>query len=782
VTQPTPPATHTPAQTPHSALFAALHQGSGHAYFWQAAGKISTWFEAGEPVPPPSSNDVYFSVNLAARAGGEHSRGKVAILGCIYAEFDAKDFTGGKPATLAHVEALSPAPSALVDSGGGYHCYWLLTEPWLLSSDAERERARRLQARWVKHMGGDKAASDIGRVLRVPGSLNCKPEYGTPRPVVLLDLRNDRRYDVADLEALLPAPEPVPAPVVRAVVRQEPATGPRTGRASASDVIATFNRDHAVESLLASYGATRSHEGWACNCGVAHTHATQLGVTSGGLAVFYSARCRWAPARTDRNGRPIADAFDLFTMVEHTGDKTAALRAINPIAGASAALRLREAERKREARRDDAAETLQAVRDRAAEDGELLADATASRVLHALLATAGLKVWCRPSVAALAERVERSERTVQRALASLEGRYIATEEHERDGQRWRGSEPSRPKATALRTFLRTPLLSVGTRQSATIGVTREKAPCHPIIVQERVSAGQGATTLAGEPAAWEAWEWTDAPHGAHELLDPAPLDRLGGLALVAPAEPAAPGSLRAWLLACRDAPVPPLAGAEGGGSPAPGAVAPGAAPAELAAPALDLAAPLTAADNRAWFRICRDAPLPELAPAPLADDPPLDLVVLAPAPPFTDDAPAGPGAAFSPNAPACTPSALDNWALLCEHWRTHVDASDAPRSPRAVPEALPFTAADVGTDLAAELAAAEQAARSLKRDAVLGRGTWWQYHAAARAVKELSARMGRQRDAGLAMMLALSPVPPLDLVPATFHQDALFRQVVNCAD
>jgi len=196
-----------------------------------------------------------------------------------------------------------------------------------------------------------------------------------------------------------------------------------------------------------------------------------------------------------------------------------------------------------------------------------------------------------------------------------------------------------------------------------------------------------------------------------------------------------------------------------------------AVPAPALDPALDpplaLAALALPLDNRAWLRLCKDAPIPPLAPVA----------------PFTDDAPAGPGATFDPDAPAFTPSALDNWALLVEYWRTHVDASDAPRSPRAVPESLPFTAtaADTAPDLAAELAAAEQAARSLKRDAVLGRGTWWQYHAAARAVKGLSARMGRQRDAGLAVMLALSPVPP----PAeldTFHQAALFHQGAACAD
>jgi len=205
---------------------------------------------------------------------------------------------------------------------------------------------------------------------------------------------------------------------------------------------------------------------------------------------------------------------------------------------------------------------------------------------------------------------------------------------------------------------------------------------------------------------------------------------------------------------------------------------PGGVCSPLPAPALDPPLDLAALDlplnNRAWLRLCKDAPIPPLAPAP----------------PFADDAPAGPGAAFSPNAPAFTPSALDtdplaNWALLCAHWATHVDASDAPRSPDApAPSALPlpFTATDTAHALADELAVAEAHARALKADAARGRVPWWQYHAAARAVKGLQARMGNQRDAGIAAMLALSPVPPLAVPLDTFHQAALFHQVVNCAD
>jgi hypothetical protein len=83
--------------------------------------------------------------------------------------------------------------------------------------------------------------------------------------------------------------------------------GPRA--TGVRELIAAFNSAHPIEELLRGYGAAQTGDGWACGCGLAHTHPTQLAVTSGNRAVFFSPRCRWAPGHTDRNGRPVADSF-----------------------------------------------------------------------------------------------------------------------------------------------------------------------------------------------------------------------------------------------------------------------------------------------------------------------------------------------------------------------------------------------------------------------------------------------------------------------------------------
>jgi DNA-binding transcriptional ArsR family regulator len=59
-------------------------------------------------------------------------------------------------------------------------------------------------------------------------------------------------------------------------------------------------------------------------------------------------------------------------------------------------------------------------------DAELAATPNARAVLDALITLADEQGACHPSIAALAQTVGKSERTVQRALAWLEGRYIAT--------------------------------------------------------------------------------------------------------------------------------------------------------------------------------------------------------------------------------------------------------------------------------------------------------------------------------------------------------------------
>ena len=61
----------------------------------------------------------------------------------------------------------------------------------------------------MHYVGGDPAASDLRRILRVPGCANRKPKYAPNYPLVhFLWCDLDCRYSVAELDALLPAETP----------------------------------------------------------------------------------------------------------------------------------------------------------------------------------------------------------------------------------------------------------------------------------------------------------------------------------------------------------------------------------------------------------------------------------------------------------------------------------------------------------------------------------------------------------------------------------------------
>ncbi len=214
-------------------MAAHLWRGGAFGCYWRKAGKVSTWVEAGRQVTPPGGGDVYFGVHPVTAIPPTNAAGErkppaevrsqaayIAAVNCLFAEFDAKDFDGGKPAILAHLEDLwksedaIPYPSVIVDSGGGYHCYWLL-EHTVTVTDENRAQLDALQKAWVDLVGSDGGAKDLARVLRVPGTVNRKPEYGPHFPTVTFHEANFRRvYDLALFEALTahhsyePTPEP----------------------------------------------------------------------------------------------------------------------------------------------------------------------------------------------------------------------------------------------------------------------------------------------------------------------------------------------------------------------------------------------------------------------------------------------------------------------------------------------------------------------------------------------------------------------------------------------
>lgn len=138
--------------------------------------------------------DAYYGVLPRLRRGGK-ALDVVHDTHVLWADIDAKQFDGGKGHALVAVNNFpGPRPQIVVDSGGGYHAYWLLDEyvPFVDASP--------VISRIADLVGGDHV-QDAPRVLRLPGTLNWK--RGEPVEARLLRFETGRTSRFEDFAALL---------------------------------------------------------------------------------------------------------------------------------------------------------------------------------------------------------------------------------------------------------------------------------------------------------------------------------------------------------------------------------------------------------------------------------------------------------------------------------------------------------------------------------------------------------------------------------------------------
>jgi hypothetical protein len=168
----------------------------------------------------PQAGNVYMGVGLSPTDNGPHKRCKADDVGAIagvWADVDVRGPTHKRddlPPTvedaLAVVDALGVEPTEIIDSGGGLQPWWLFDAPWVLTDGEDRQRARDLVKGWQTALQAQAArrgwhvdnTTDLARVLRVPGTWNCKPELPEPLPVRVLR-SGGPRHTVEELRAAL---------------------------------------------------------------------------------------------------------------------------------------------------------------------------------------------------------------------------------------------------------------------------------------------------------------------------------------------------------------------------------------------------------------------------------------------------------------------------------------------------------------------------------------------------------------------------------------------------
>ena len=224
----------------------------------------------------------------------------------------------------AHVDALTPAPSIIIKSGGGYQCYWFFAETFVIKTALDDQAAHvqsyaeDLQRRWV-HLDprADQGVNDTRRILRTPGTYNHKKKYAPNYPqVTFYQKRFGLQYTLAGLADLLPAPV---APVVNSATPSHQAAE-QGAHYQGESVIAAYNAKYRLADVLVQYGYT--HAG-------GNRYTRPGGLTTAGVELFpleNNARI-WSSNDPLYNGSHRCTPFTVMCVYDHNGDIRAAVKA-----------------------------------------------------------------------------------------------------------------------------------------------------------------------------------------------------------------------------------------------------------------------------------------------------------------------------------------------------------------------------------------------------------------------------------------------------------------------
>lgn len=223
---------------------------SGEAcYTWQLQTKRSTfynkWRDLEDWVAEADTRhvDTYFGAcyapsELAAYPMNRPKADQVVAVPALWVDIDWVEAAGHKKHNLPPspadamriIDAISVKPTFVVDSGGGYQCWWVFADgPFRIRDDTDRKRIATLVQRWqlmirliAQNIGGWDVDSthDLARVMRLPGTWNTK--YGEPRRVTV-ERTSTELYSVADCEVIVEKHAALPA---NNVVRLTPPGAP----------------------------------------------------------------------------------------------------------------------------------------------------------------------------------------------------------------------------------------------------------------------------------------------------------------------------------------------------------------------------------------------------------------------------------------------------------------------------------------------------------------------------------------------------------------------------
>jgi hypothetical protein len=185
---------------------------------WPKAKRFLGRTKAAEYAEANADKNIFFNCNLMAKGAKRGASEDARVVTTLYADIDTADGVhktkpGEKLAAKEEVLAMLqggtvvPVPSILIDSGGGYHTYWLLDAPIQIKSAEDQKMAEDLLLglnnqikAWHESKGCTYARlGDLARVLRVPGTFNHKTDPAKQVEIVWPKGVAATRYAVADV-------------------------------------------------------------------------------------------------------------------------------------------------------------------------------------------------------------------------------------------------------------------------------------------------------------------------------------------------------------------------------------------------------------------------------------------------------------------------------------------------------------------------------------------------------------------------------------------------------
>jgi virulence-associated protein E/DNA primase RepB-like protein len=149
--------------------------------------------------------NLYVHVNPIREgvSNAKASKGDIAHAAWVHIDID-------EVAAAPRLAEFAIPPTAVVFSGGGYNAYWKLADP-----EVDLERAESVNRWLVGKLVGDPAATDVSRILRLPGTVNLptkkKRERGrTPASAYLVAELTDwsRQYEIDEFGEVTPGQSP----------------------------------------------------------------------------------------------------------------------------------------------------------------------------------------------------------------------------------------------------------------------------------------------------------------------------------------------------------------------------------------------------------------------------------------------------------------------------------------------------------------------------------------------------------------------------------------------